>query len=235
METEAGDNCFAQRHERETKFGGKSQKRLYQMLQDVGTELHNATQVFSFDKKRVEILDLCIAPGGFGACALRENLMGVVDGFGLPVEEGGHPILVPYGKRDSRIRVHFSHITMWAEELGVDTIPKDHPDASKFCRGWPYVHTSYDLVICDGQVLSTHQIAEYRERTESTRLPNAQLVLGLRRIKPGGTLILLFHRIHKWRCLRLLRPFNSFAKVQVYKPKTSHTEKSSFYLVAKNV
>ena len=49
------------------------------MMQDVGTELHNAKQAFSFDKKRVEILDLCLAPGGFGACALRENPMGVVD------------------------------------------------------------------------------------------------------------------------------------------------------------
>ena len=94
------------------------------MMQDVGADLHNTTQVFSFDKKRVEILDLCTAPGGFGACALRENLMSVVDGFGLPVEEGGHPNIVPYGKRDSRIQVHFSDIVMRGGRIGGEQSPE---------------------------------------------------------------------------------------------------------------
>ena len=120
-------------------------------------ELHNATQAFSFNKKRVEILNLCIAPSGFSACALQENLMGLMNTFSLPVEEGRHPILMPYGKGDGRICVHFLNITMWAEELRVNAILKVHPDTSKFCCGWPYIHTSYDLAICDGQVLSTRR------------------------------------------------------------------------------
>lgn len=75
------------------------------MMQVVEIELQEATQAFSFDSKRIEALDLCMAPGGFTACVLRENPMSVVDACSLPVAAGGHPILVPYGKRDSRVPV----------------------------------------------------------------------------------------------------------------------------------
>jgi len=74
-----------------------------------------------------------MAPGGFAAYSLQENPMGVVNAFSLPEAEGGHAVLVP--KQDTRIRVHFTDITMWAEELGVDNIPDNHPEVSKFCSG----------------------------------------------------------------------------------------------------
>ena len=34
-------------------------------MQDIAKELDNATQAFSFDKKMIQILDLCMAPGVF--------------------------------------------------------------------------------------------------------------------------------------------------------------------------
>ena len=205
------------------------------MMKAIGKELQDATGAFSFNTKLIQVLDLCMAPGGFAAYAIQENPMGVVDAFSLSEAEGGHPVLVPFGKRDTRVRVHFTDITMWAEELGVDKVPEDHPDISKFCSGWPYPCGAYDLVICDGQALRTQEVAEYRKLSEQTRLTNAQLVLGLQRIKAGGTLIMLLHKAHKWRCVKLLKMFSHFSDIQLFKPSGYHAEKSSFYLVAKNV
>jgi hypothetical protein len=76
------------------------------MMQAIGKELEDATGVFSFDGKLIQVLDLCMAPAGFTAYSIQENPMGVVDAFSLPEAEGGHPVLVPFGKRDTRVRVH---------------------------------------------------------------------------------------------------------------------------------
>ena len=118
-----------------------------------------------------------MTPGSFAAYSLHENTIGVVDAFSLPEAEGEHPFLAL--KRDTRVRVHFTDITMWFEELGVDNIPDNHPDIFNSCSSWPYSCRAYDLVICDGQALDTQDVAEYRNRTEQTRLVNSQLVLGL--------------------------------------------------------
>jgi 23S rRNA U2552 (ribose-2'-O)-methylase RlmE/FtsJ len=155
------------------------------MMQAIGKELGDATGAFSFDRKLIQVLDLCMAPGGFTAYSLKKNPMGVVDAFSLPEKEGGHPVLVPFGKRDTRVRVHFTDITMWTEALGIDNVPDNHPDISNFFSGWPYACEAYDLVICDGQALGTHDVPEYRRNAEQTRLKNSQLVLGLQRMKPG--------------------------------------------------
>lgn len=205
------------------------------MMQDIAMELDDVTQAFSFDRKMIQILDLCMAPGGFSAYTIRKNPMSTVDAFSLPEAEGGHPVLLSFGKRNTRVQVHFTDITMWAKELGVDDIPESHPEVSKFQSGWPYSCKSYDLVICDGQALRTHEVAEYRRHGEQTRLTNTQLVLGLQRIRPGGTLIMLLHKAYKWRCLKLLKTFNRFSDIQIFKPSRYHAEKSSFYLIAKHV
>ena len=159
--------------------------------------------------KIVQILDLCMAPGGFSAYAIRKNPMGTVDTFSLPEAEGGHAVLLPFGKRDTRVQVHFTDITMWAEELGINNILDNHPDISKFCSGWPYACGAYDLVTRDRQALCSQEVAEYRKRTKQTHLTNVLLVLGLQRIKAKGTLIILLHRAYKWRCMRLLKTFRA--------------------------
>jgi hypothetical protein len=80
--------------------------------------------------------------------------------------EGGHPVLLSLGKHDTRVQVHFTDITMWTKELGVDYIPESHPEVSKFQSGWPYSCKSYNLVICDGQALRKQEVAEYRGHSE---------------------------------------------------------------------
>jgi hypothetical protein len=45
----------------------------------------------------------------------------------------------------------------------------------------------------------------------------------------------LLHKPYKWRCVKLLYAFSRFSNIQLFKPRRYHAEKSSFYLVARNV
>jgi hypothetical protein len=77
----------------------------------------------------------------------------------------------------------FTGITMLTSKYGVNLndIPTDHPNAGKFKPLRPYEGKQYDLVFCDGQGLRTQKCRAYREAARRT---NAQLTLGLQRIKP---------------------------------------------------
>jgi hypothetical protein len=46
---------------------------------------------------------------------------------------------------------------------------------------------------------------------------------------------MLLHKAYKWCCVKLLYMFSKFSDIQLFKPRKYHAEKSSFYLVAKNV
>lgn len=116
-------------------------------------------------------------------------------------------------------------------------IPADHPDAANFLTQAPFGNQVFDVVIADGAVLRTHERGEHRmnKDDEALRLRLSQLIFGLERIKSGGTLIFLSHRIDSWDNFAFLRNFEQFSNIKVYKPKQTHAQSSSFYLVAKNI
>ena len=204
------------------------------MMQGIGDELQastNALSVTSECGEVVKILDLCMAPGGYTASALKYSPEAIACGVTLPLAKGGHKVLL----RSSRYRVKFLDITMLASEFGVDEVPSAHPEHLSFCRERPYLGQTFHLVFCDGQVLRTHQRAGHREQQEALRLTVSQLILALQRIRPGGTLVMLLHKIEGWHTTELLYEFSRFSSVQLFKPDKKHAIRSSFYLVAKNV
>lgn len=77
----------------------KAKQRMFKM-----TRADENTRAFSFPNKRPEVLDLCIAPGGFLAHFLEKIPFGFADGITLPGKEGGHPVLIHFDK-DSRVHV----------------------------------------------------------------------------------------------------------------------------------
>jgi 23S rRNA U2552 (ribose-2'-O)-methylase RlmE/FtsJ len=176
-----------------------------------------------------------MAPGGFLAYVLRRFPTGLADAITLPQAEGGHQVLLPLGDQHFQISIVFADVTMYAGELGVQSVPQDHQEAQKLLAPWPHPKRSYDLVICDGQALRTQNVPEYRQLSEQSRLFNSQLVIALQKVRVGGTIIALLHKSHKWRTFALLQLFGKFSDIQVFKPERFHAEKSSFYLVAKNV
>ena len=203
----------------------------------IGDELQAATGALSLPKPNAEVLDICMAPGGYSASALKHSSHACVSGITLPSSLGGHPIIIPYGRHDPRVEVRFADITMLAAEYGVADIPENHPDFLNFSLRRPWATKLFDLVFCDGQVLRTHapHIASYREQCEAGRLTCSQLILAMQRIKPGGTFIMLLHKVEMRKTMKLLSMFDKISEIELFKPLTGHRTRSSFYLIAKNV
>jgi len=193
------------------------------------------TSAFAFTEPQPKALDLCMAPGGFLAYFHHRYHAGVADAITLPEEEGGHRVLLSVDDCNPQINIAFADVTMYAAEFGVQSVPENHPEAEKLQAQWPHPTRSYDLVICDGQALRTQSVPEYRQLCEQSRLFNSQLLIALQKVHGGGTIIILLHKSHKWRTFALLRLFSRFSDISVFKPKKFHAEKSSFYIVAKNV
>jgi hypothetical protein len=172
-----------------------------------------------------------MAPGGYTASALAYNPGATAYGVTLPPDQGGHEILF----RSSKSTVMLLDITMLAREFGVEEPSSTHPDYASFLQDRPYLEHRFELVFCDGQVLRQHQRHEYREKQEGLRLLVSQLILALQRIRNGGTLIMLLHKMDAWDTVELLYEFSHFSTIQVFKPKKKHAIRSSFYLIAKDV
>lgn len=124
---------------------------------------------------------------------------------------------------------------MLVNEYTDKPIPAKYPEKGKLLTIRPFKYHSFDLVFCDGMVLRTQQRESHREGTEVTRLATSQLILAMQRIKAGGTMIMLLHKIDSYGAAHILHTFSKFAKVDAFKPQKKHASRSSFYMVAKDV
>jgi 23S rRNA U2552 (ribose-2'-O)-methylase RlmE/FtsJ len=204
------------------------------MMKQIGDELQSSTHALSLtsrDAENIKILDICMAPGGYTASALKYNPSAMAFGISLPPEDGGHEVFL----QPHRSQIRFFDLTMLAKEFGVENIPSTHPEHGSFSNERPFLEHRFNLVFCDGQVLRTHRRAEHRDHFEALRLTTSQLILALQRIRTGGTLIMLLHKIEAWETTELLYRFQQFSKIQLFKPMKKHAIRSSFYLIAKDV
>ncbi|KAH8756000.1 hypothetical protein F5883DRAFT_569828 [Diaporthe sp. PMI_573] len=116
---------------------------------------------------------------------------------GLPPSDGGYNVLLGGKYKDC---VKFLDITMLAEDMGIIDIPAEHPDAGNFLPRQIEETRLFDLVICDGHA------------------ENHSTALGLEHLTPGGTMIILLHKLEAWDT-----------------PTSGHATRSSFYMVARYV
>ena len=213
----------------------KNQKYFFDLMRRIGAELQKFTQALSIESHDPCIMDLCMAPGGYTASALEVNPSATVFGVTFPAAAGGHPLQL---KRNPNVHVRFTDITMEAAEIGITDVPYEHPDRGNF-RTVPLLATKskFDLVFCDGQVLRNHAIHRHpdRERHEATRLITTQMIIAVRHVKQGGTMIVLLHKVEAWQTVKLLRAFDKFSDIRLFKPTVGHASRSSFYLVAQNI
>ncbi|KAL1903846.1 hypothetical protein Sste5344_010439 [Sporothrix stenoceras] len=236
-----GDSFFNRQRKNADTASDKTAWYFYKLMRNIGQELHKATGAFTITTQagrtmRPLILDMCMAPGGFLSMALEQTPEAYAVTYSLPISEGGHKVL--FTPRDSlNVDQNFLDITMMAVDMGVDSkdIPKNHPDAGNFLPRQLQPNKLFDLALCDGQVLRTHQRAPYRETREAIRLTSTQLALSLEHLRPGGTMVVLLHRVEDWKNFKLLRAFYAFSSVRLFKPQAGHAKRSSFYMVATNV
>jgi 23S rRNA U2552 (ribose-2'-O)-methylase RlmE/FtsJ len=201
----------------------------------IGHEIDKATDAFKVQQAGSTppaILDICMAPGAFLEIALKKNPGSHALAFSLPVSCGGYR---SYLTGDSNTKRVFLDVTMLAADMDVDQIPEGHEDAENFLPRQLAEGRLFDLVICDGQVLRQHSRTLYREKREATKLAITQLALGLQHLSPGGTMIVLLHRLEAWNTVNLIWMFHKISSVRLFKPKTAHTKRSSFYMIATKV
>ncbi len=199
----------------------------------LGDEMQEHTGAIACSKPTPSVLDLCAAPGGFIATALKYHPAATVCGISLPTVIGGHPLLVPHGKRDSRVTMEFLDITKLGHEFGLEMEYCVTPNLSIYR---PWCGSSFDLVFCDGQVVrSQTNTEENRHGLQPILLCCSQLILAMQRMTEGGTLIMLLHKMEKWHNIQMLHTFSRFANIRLYKPPKIHATRGSFYMIATHV
>ncbi|KAG4277372.1 hypothetical protein FPRO04_14138 [Fusarium proliferatum] len=214
-----GDTFFRKQRRRADESSDKTAAFFYRLMKNIGQGLHKECQAFTVlatPGNIPSILDWCMAPGGFLAVALRHNPDARALAFSLPEEQGGHRVLLP----DSiKVERRLLDITLLAEDMGCETICRDHPDG----------------LICDGATLRNHIQDPNKKDCEARRLTTTQLALGLEHVEPGGTMVILLHKVEAWDTVTILNRFNKFSNIKLCKPKRGHQTRSSFYLIATNI
>lgn len=236
--SKSGDEFFEKRRVTADQAGEFGKRMFFSMMRQIGDELHLKTSALTpecVDLKGIQVLDICMAPGGFSTLALEMDPNASICGITLPVSQNGHELLLPGWETDPRIEVCFADLTMLSTEMGIDSIPLDHPDVNIFSTLRPFSEKKFDLVFCDGQVLRSQKRSEYRETREALRLLTSELVVALQRIKQNGSMVILLHRLDGWDTVLLIYKLSQFSSIQLFKPEKKHAVKSSFYLVAKNI
>ncbi|KAK4082908.1 uncharacterized protein Triagg1_1798 [Trichoderma aggressivum f. europaeum] len=236
-ENKAGDVFFQKQRQQADHADEKTIKFFYKMMKGIASEMNQATgalRVYARWPGKPRMLDFCAAPGGFLESALKTNARAEATGFSLPPTQGGHEVIMRLGPN---VAFKYADITMFAGDMGyTDIPPQDHPDAESFVLE-PTIERErrFDLIFCDGQVLRTHARAAYREPWESRRLTATQLAIGLEHVSLGGTMVVLLHKLEAVDTVNLLYTFSRFSSIQLFKPRSAHAKRSSFYMVATNI
>ncbi|KAK0183662.1 hypothetical protein F5146DRAFT_1008584 [Armillaria mellea] len=162
-------------------------------------------------------LDLGCCPGGFSSYILDTNPRATGVGVSLSPQEGGHPFLMDENLLN-RYSIIFANMAKF--ELGPDS------DLALL----PIPANSFDLVVMDAHHLRNqpHMAAD--------KVYISQIILGLRAVKIGGSVVLKLHRIESEFTARLLYLLDNVSwKIRTFKPLTMHKDRGSFYLIARGV
>ncbi|CZR60804.1 uncharacterized protein PAC_10700 [Phialocephala subalpina] len=231
-----GDVFFQNQRANADHASQRDEKLFFDMMVQIGEEMHRVTGALAPPRgaREFKVLDICMAPGGYVAAVLKLAPKAEIYGITLSEKEPhkGHEVLLEHSQL---LCVKKMDVTMLAKEFSATPIPKSHPDLKNFSFVQPYFWHKFNLVLCDGIKLRTQKREKWREENEATRLAVSQLILGLQRILPGGTLIMLMHKVDMWPSVSVLHTFSKFARVSVFKPSHKHQARSSFYMIAQDV
>ncbi|KAF2501301.1 hypothetical protein BU16DRAFT_546594 [Lophium mytilinum] len=233
-----GDEYFKKQRHDADNADAKMAVIFYKMMKEIGQEMNLSNGALAIAKTTASspaILDICMAPGGFLATALSLNPGAHALGFSLPIDKGGHKVLLPNYRNDPNVTLKFLDVTMLAADVGVTNFSADHPEAKNMLPQQLDPRQLFDLVLCDGQILRTHVRAADKENRQALRLTVTQLAIGLQHVKVGGTMVVLLHKVEAPHTVSLLYMFSKFSSIKLFKPAKHHAKRSSFYMIATNI
>ncbi|KAI0976560.1 hypothetical protein F4678DRAFT_468763 [Xylaria arbuscula] len=201
-----GDQYFAKQRQVADSPSDEQAQFFLELMKRVGREIHNATRIFDVRTSNHE------PPKILDMC----------------MAPGAFLYLAMEHSPGSRARA-------FTADMGVDYIPPSHPEAHEFLPKKFSPEDVFDLAICDGQVLRTHHRAPHRQSGEATRLVLTQLAIAVEHMKPGGSMLILIHKVEAWNSVILLRTLSRFSKVKVFKPRKAYAKRGSCYIVASNI
>lgn len=232
-ENSAADDIFRRRRETADQANDRVKSSFFSMMIKIAEQIHGPAHYLQ-TPPNARILDLCAAPGWFLKFFLRSRRQVTADAISLPVKKGGHQMLIELKAKNGSLNLHYADVTMFASEIGCTDVPRGHAEYDQLQQVWPF-QGEYDLILCDGQNLRGHALPEYRQGFEQGRLATAQLAIALNRVREGGTIVMLMHRIGKWITFSTICKLAAFSELTLVKPKPFHAIKSSFYMIAQHV
>ncbi|KAI0341194.1 hypothetical protein BDW22DRAFT_1359445 [Trametopsis cervina] len=177
-------------------------------------------------------LDLGCCPCGFTSWILSKNPDARGKGISLPQEQGGHEYTLEQ-QLTRRFKLEWADLTYY----------KLHPSADEL-RGkalspFPESYQDFDLVILDGHYLRDIYITPQLtppERWDSHRLTISQIIIALKTVKHGGTLVMkLSHPEWTTTAQTLFLLDGLSTDLRTYKPRVIHGKRGTFYAIAQGV
>ncbi|KAK0196357.1 hypothetical protein F5146DRAFT_1217466 [Armillaria mellea] len=194
-----------------------TERAWYALMRKIMEEMNRFCPVCGHNDGDFRFLDLGCCPGGFSSYILDTNPRATGVGVSLSPQEGGHPFLMDENLLN-RYSIMFANMAKF--ELGPDS------DLALL----PIPANSFDLVVMDAHHLRNqpHMAAD--------KLYISQIILGLRAVKIGGSVVLKLHRIESEFTARLLYLLDKVSwKIRTFKPLIMHKDRGSFYLIARGV
>ena len=150
--------------------------------------------------------------------------------------------MLPGWRNNLKIRIEFADVTMLVNEMGLGrpatSIPTRHPNTATFSSKRLFGDEIFDLVFCGATGATTRRAcagAEHHEPHKRLRLATSQLVFALQRLRNQGSLVLVMHKPESIYNAEVIRMLVKCSSVRLFKSKTKHAIKSSFYVVATEV
>ena len=246
MDTAQRDQYFRERCDTVDDSTPEQRKKMLKLAREIADELDESTWVISTalpgTRDGLKTLDLGMAPGGFSSAVLKTQPMSMIRGITLPMKLGGKKLLLPGWQTDERVVVKFTDVSMLADEMGspAASISPSHPEYAKFSSEKLFSDERFDLIFCGASYDSAANNLPVTSSIESPtkdqiRLRASQLVVARRRIREGGILVVLMHKVESWDTFELIHMFTDFSDISLFKPKKKHAFCSSFFMVARNV
>lgn len=181
---------------------------------------------------RLEFLDLGCCPGGFTSYILQKHHRAHGTGISLPVEQGGHPMALEQ-HLSSRFELHLADLLYYKLHSGhrplLLTSMQPLPDGFA---------ARFDIVILDGHFLRTYRSPALTDPDEwdRHRLLISQIVIALRSVRPGGTIVIKLSHPEKLLTAQILHMLDNLSKALcVHKPHSLHANRGTFYAIAKGI